>query len=226
MEDAFTSRLSDYLDDEDLGARERAEVEAHLRSCDACRRTLEELGEVRERAAALRDTPPAADLWPGIATRVETPARVVSFPARTPRRISFTIPQFVAASLALMLVSAGMVWLSRAGGSRTDVLPVAGATRVTAPEITPANFADQQYDQAVADLEEMLQVGRGRLDPETVRVLEANLQAIDRAIEQSRQALEADPANMFLNAHLAAARQRKLALLRRASALAGPESSS
>jgi hypothetical protein len=53
-----------------------------------------------------------------------------------------------------------------------------------------------------------------------VRVLEDNLGAIDRAIEQSRQALGADPANLFLNTHLAAARQRKLALLRSATALA------
>ena len=50
-------------------------------------------------------------------------------------------------------------------------------------------------------------------------MLEQNLQTIDGAIEQSRRALEADPANAFLNRHLESARQRKLALLRRATAL-------
>ena len=117
------------------------------------------------------------------------------------------------------------MWLLRAGGGQTD-RGIVAVERPRTPQITPANFADPQYDQAVADLERTLEVGRGRLDPETIRVLEANLQAIDRAIEQSQQALEADPANMFLNAHLATARQRKLALLRRASALAGSDSSS
>jgi hypothetical protein len=171
--------------------------------------------------------PPGADLWPGIAARIGASGNVVPFPLTTARRISFTIPQFVAASLALMVVSGGMVWLARAGGSRTDVAPVSAEAPVRrAPEILPVDFADPQYDQAVADLEETLQVGRGRLDSETVRVLEANLQAIDRAIEQSLQALEADPASLYLNAHLATARQRKLALLRRASALAGVESAS
>ena len=43
---------------------------------------------------------------------------------------------------------------------------------------------------------------------------------IDQAIEQSRKALRADPANVYLNSHFAASRNRKLALLRRASALA------
>jgi hypothetical protein len=64
-----------------------------------------------------------------------------------------------------------------------------------------------------------LDEGRARLDPETVRVLEDNLDAIDKAIDQCRLALEADPANSFLSSHLVSARQRKLALLRRATAL-------
>ena len=233
MEDAFTDRLSEYLDDEDLGALERREIEAHLRSCAACRIVLDELREVRAHAQALPDVPPAADLWPGIEEQISArgfsrAARAATMVARlkpraagATRRISFTVPQAIAASLALMIVSGGMVWLLRAGGEQTD----RGIVAVERPRtpMTPANFADPQYDEAVADLERTLEVGRGRLDPETVRVLEANLQAIDRAIEQSQQALEADPANMFLNAHLATARQRKLTLLRRASALATTE---
>ena len=55
-------------------------------------------------------------------------------------------------------------------------------------------------------------------------MLEENLLAIDRAIEQSRAALTKDPANRFLNTHLASARQRKLALLRSATALASSKS--
>ena len=57
----------------------------------------------------------------------------------------------------------------------------------------------------------------------TVKILESNLAAIDKAIDQSRQALAADPANVYLNNHLADARQRKLALLRRATAIVGPK---
>jgi hypothetical protein len=83
----------------------------------------------------------------------------------------------------------------------------------------PVALVDPQYDGAVADLERTLAEGRDRLDPETIRVLEQNLDAIDKAIDQCRRALEADPANSFLNNHLVSARQRKLALLRRATAL-------
>lgn len=231
MHDAFADRLSDYLDDEDLDASERAEIARHVRECGDCRRALADLREVAARARALPDTAPDADLWPGVEARI-SPDRLLPFRTRLPRRFSFTLPQLVAAALALMVLSGGMVWLARIGGSRADFVPLLGAPApnqaVPAPagsiEVRPANFADAQYDAAVADLEHALEAGRGRLDPETVRVLEANLQAIDRAIEQSRRALSDDPANLYLNTHLARYRQHKLALLRRATALAANES--
>jgi uncharacterized protein YejL (UPF0352 family) len=81
------------------------------------------------------------------------------------------------------------------------------------------NFADQQYDAAVADLEKALNKGRGRLDASTIAIVEHNLQIIDQAIAQARQALAGDPANTYLSSHLVEARRRKLDLLRRAAAL-------
>jgi hypothetical protein len=92
------------------------------------------------------------------------------------------------------------------------------------PAVVPAALVDPRYDEAIADLVQALQAGRGDLDPATVRVLEANLAAIDKAIAECREALNADPANVYLNGHLADARQRKLALLRRATALVGGKS--
>jgi hypothetical protein len=90
--------------------------------------------------------------------------------------------------------------------------------------VRPANFGDAAYDEAVADLQAALAAGRGRLDAETIRVLEANLTAIDQAIGQCRDALAADPANLYLNSYLAQTRARKLDLLRRATALADSRS--
>ena len=51
-------------------------------------------------------------------------------------------------------------------------------------------------------------------------IVEHNLQIIDQAINQAREALVADPANSYLSSHLVEARRRKLELLRRATALA------
>ncbi len=84
----------------------------------------------------------------------------------------------------------------------------------------PANFADAQFNAAVSDLERILREERGRLDPRTVLILERNLKAIDAAINEARMALDQDPANQFLNSHLADARRRKIDLLRHATELA------
>ena len=220
--DAYTDRLSEYLDGEDVESADRAGIEAHLETCPACRTVLAELRVVTARARALHDGTPESDLWPDIAARIDS-ARTIAFKPRAARRISFTIPQLVAASLALMLLSGVLVWVSTIGGSRVNIEPIAaapGRDERGIADVAMADFADAQYDAAVADLETALAAGRDTLDAQTVRVIEENLRAIDRAIEQSRQALSTDPANLFLNTHLATTRQRKLALLRSATALA------
>jgi tetratricopeptide (TPR) repeat protein len=233
MPDHITDCLSEYLDGE-LDASDRAAVAEHLDACDACRTTLTELRAVVARASALTDSAPATDLWPRVAEQISPRASPV-VPLRPGGRrrfsltVSFTLPQLAAAVLAVMVLSAGMVWMARLGGERTDFPPVDArvasqdAADMSSAPIGPANFADAAYDEAIADLRQTLGGGRSRLDAETVRVLEENLRAIDQAIEQCRQALASDPANVYLNSHLADAKRRKLGLLRRASALAHSE---
>jgi tetratricopeptide (TPR) repeat protein len=224
-EDLFTDRLSDYLDGEELSATERAAIEAHLATCGACRTTLAELEAIAARAASLTDAAPAADLWAGVAARLTPTSTVLPFARPRHRRFSFTLPQLVAAGLALMVMSGGLVWVARLGDPRASLPPAIALGERPEPESEPeplsrVSFADANYDQAVADLEKVLEANRGRLDPQTVQILEDNLRTIDQAIEQSRKALRADPASVYLNNHFAASRNRKLALLRRASALA------
>jgi putative zinc finger protein len=217
--DRFTSRLSEYLDDE-LPVGERQSVEAHLAACDRCRDTLAELRAVVARSKNLQDSVPANDLWPGVQARISSGSvsgRVAPFRRALTRRLSFTIPQVAAAGLALMVLSGGLVWMARSGDPRADVPAIRAQEE---PAVVPANFADKHYDAAIAELERTLEAGRKSLDRETIRVLEENLAAIDRAIDQCRLALATDPANVYLNTHLADARQRKLLLLRRATALA------
>lgn len=212
--DQWTDRLSEYLDDE-LDARERSQLEAHLSECASCRTILEELRGVVSRAQAVTDRGPDNDLWPGIAERIAVMGGA--------RRYTFSLPQLAAAGIALMVLSGGTVWMLRQ--QTTEPAPPApqAAVEPADPAIVPVDLADAKYDEAVADLQRALEAGRSRLDPETIKVLEASLASIDQAIEQSQRALAADPANTYLYSHLAAARQRKLALLRRVNALADIE---
>jgi tetratricopeptide (TPR) repeat protein len=213
--DQWTDRLSEYLDDE-LDARERSELEAHLSQCALCRTILDELRAVVSRAQAVTNRGPDTDLWPGIAQRIAAMGGT--------RRYAFSLPQLAAAGIALMVLSGGAVWMLRQQTNEpAPPAPQAAVIENVNPALVPIDLADAKYDQAVADLQEALKAGRSRLDPETIKVLEASLASIDQAIEQSQRALAADPANTYLYSHLAAARQRKLALLRRVNALADIE---
>jgi hypothetical protein len=253
MHEEWTDRLSDYLDGE-LTPDEAAAVDAHLRDCEACTAVLNDLKRVvaRAQAAAALARPPQADLWAGIAARIDAGgapqaapvrAHVATFAPRPARRVTFTLPQLAAAALVVAAVSGGLAWQLRpslAGGAGTPkgvpyaAVPGGDADGVGRPftgaepgadaadtgvRIETVGLADAQYDAAVSDLEKALKTGRGRLDASTIAIVEHNLQIIDQAISQAREALVGDPANSYLNSHLVEARRRKLDLLRRATAL-------
>ena len=247
VHEEWTDQLSDYLDGE-LAADDRGKVEAHLLGCAACAEVLNDLKRVVARAASIEARPPHAGLWAGIADRLEAgrPAaasgRVVAFTQgaarRDGRRFAFTLPQLAAAAAVLMAVSAGIAWevavRSPEGLRHTAPAPQTVSGREVAQGFSPAigtgagdfarvetiSMADAQYDAAVDDLEKALKAGRGRLDASTIAIVEHNLQIIDQAINQAREALVTDPANSYLSSHLVETRRRKLDLLRRATALA------
>ena len=240
VHEEWTDQLSDYLDGE-LSADERRAVEAHLQACAPCAAVLNDLKRVVARAATVAARPPDADLWAGIAARIEgqagaAPGRVMPFARRETRRFTFTLPQLAAAAAVLIAISGAIAWnaAERIGAADAPV-PVAqpaqtadadrpaAATPTGAAEfarVENVGMADAQYDAAVADLEKALKDGRGHLDASTIAIVEHNLQIIDQAINQARDALASDPANSYLSSHLVEARRRKLDLLRRATALA------
>jgi len=168
-----------------------------------------------------REELPSHDLWPGVQAKLE-PRSVIA--ART---FTFTLSQLAVAASFLIAVVAGVTWLAAnrpalsGGGPTQEIIQAEGEPAgVPSGQIVPANFADAQFNAAVSDLERILREERGRLDPRTVLILERNLKAIDNAINEARMALDSDPANPFLNSHLADARRRKLDLLRHATELA------
>jgi hypothetical protein len=120
-----------------------------------------------------------------------------------------------------MTFSGGAAWILRAPAAPIAVTPHTAAPSEGTPAVTVAMKpnAARSYAAAVADLERVLADGRGRLDSTTVKIIEQNLAAIDRAIAEAQRALDADSANLYLNTHLAETMRRKLDLLRQAAAL-------
>jgi hypothetical protein len=215
MNDLWTNRLSEYIDGE-LDNNERAKLEAHLATCGQCYATLAELRQVVTRAKSLQDTAPATDLWPNIHAQLRQGSETRRH-APGSRRFSFSVPQLLAACLALVLLSGGGMWLA----TRQQPDNTAGTRRLT---ITPVANWTSSTDAAIADLQAALSQNEKRLDTATVRIVRKNLAVIDRAIAEARMALRADPGNAYLNLHLADTMRRKVELLRRVNDLAAAQS--
>jgi hypothetical protein len=227
MNDQWTDRLSEYLDGE-LTATERAALETHLPSCADCRATLADLRGVVARAQGLEPRPPATNLWPGIHARL-TPANRLT-PGRRPgvsrRSFSFSVPQLLAASIALVLLSGGAVWMALNPDRPAELVssePGGGGGDPRGGEQYASRSVTVQRD-AIAKLEEVLARNEGQLDTATVRVVRHSLATIDRAIAQAQRAIRRDPNSAYLKIHLANTMRQKIELLRRANALAVGES--
>lgn len=222
--DTWRARLSEYLDDE-LDSAEHAELETHLVGCAECRTALEQLRRVVARVARLVDAPPAEDLWPGIADRIrEEPARAgTSATARSgalPRRaLTIGVLQLAAAAVLLVVLSSGVAWQLGRGSLSATGPDETAAVALSVNALPVLRIATHRYESAIAQFERVLAEGRDRLDTATVRVVEQNLAIIDRAIDEARAALAADPSNAYLNRHLADAMRLKLDLLRRTTSL-------
>ena len=229
MNDIWTDLVSDYLDGELPPARKR-EMEQHLTECPECRAVLEDLRLLVTRSRALADMPPDRDLWPGIAARLggeasgNAPAPVVRPKPRawTARRISFSIPQLAAACAAVLALVAGFAWYAFVRVPAVERARLAsGKTPVQAAnaDATPTS-TDHTAIHDIAELRKILASGSGRLAPATVRSLEESLVIIDVAIRQAQRALDADPGNPYVKAHLNETMHRKIELMRRATQLA------
>lgn len=229
MDSHVIERLSDHLDG-DLSAEDAAGIEAHLQGCVECARVRDELQSVREAGATLPDWGPDRDLWPGILARMSASAAdtahdgtVIDLRDRLEtrpeegllrRHVRLTIPQLVAASVALMFLSgAGALAFQPAGPGAT----LAPGVQSPVAQLVSDGGEIAGFDEQVAALEEVLEEHRGQLAENTVRILEKNLEIIDRAIDDSRRALERDPSSVFLQGHLAEALERKVGYLRDAA---------
>lgn len=79
--------------------------------------------------------------------------------------------------------------------------------------------ADVMYERQITAMRRIVDERLGDLDSATVMEIERNLRIIDKAIEDSRRALQNDPRSRFLSSQLDRALESKLGVLRRIALL-------
>jgi anti-sigma factor RsiW len=123
-----------------------------------------------------------------------------------------------------LAVGTGPAAPSPAATSPKTSRTTSATSRMASPDdALAAAFADPQYDATIAELQNILDNERSRLDPNTVRVVEKNLRIIDRAVADARRAVVADPSSLYLREHLARVMMQKVSLLRQATQIAGAQ---
>jgi hypothetical protein len=109
----------EWLAADEIAARRRAQVEAHLGDCPDCRRELADwrslLADAAEQPAALRAELRAID-WDGVARRIMAASERQGAPVRP--RTAFSLPLLTAAATLIVLIGLGAFFWTRPGVRR------------------------------------------------------------------------------------------------------------
>ncbi|HOQ59642.1 MAG TPA: zf-HC2 domain-containing protein [Vicinamibacterales bacterium] len=195
------------------------ELEAHLASCAACRQVQADLEDIRRLAPSLPDLSPRAEVWAGLARRLDAER------AARPRPLWRGRNAALAVAAVLVVAIASSLYVLRPPRPSPRTPPAAGAPVIQSPRDLVEDIdehlriADEHYVQAIAGLEEIVKSGEASLDPLVAETLQKNLGVIDTAIRESREAIQSQPNSQLAQTSLFEALRQKVALLEDAVAL-------
>lgn len=238
MCEKFEASVSDCLESA-LPELEQRAMDAHVLHCASCAALLVELRGLVNEAGMLPILSASRDLWPGIAQRIDAAVTSINSAhtvhARPPRRIS--VQTFGIAAAALVMVSSGATYafMSRAKAPTPSntvanvatatpkakaTVPIDSETHSGTPFIAVSNRpAESTYEHEIVAMRRIVDERLGDLDSTTVFEIQRNLKIIDKAIADSRAALDKDPRSRFLSTQLDRALENKLDVLRRVALL-------
>lgn len=235
-EPAFGSECERFADalaalvDETPEPRDRRRVDAHLAGCEACREHLADLRAIRSLAATLEPIEPPARVWHDVRRRVAAEGRAARAAAGWWSRWSFGGPGPIRAVGLWPRWSVGRTSLAAAAGVVLAIILAGSPDPMRSPASeTPGGTArpapigglgpfEPAYVSAIRDLEQ-LAGARAPVLPAVQAVLAGNLAVVERAIAESRSAVESAPGSAVARDRLRAGLARKLALLRTSAAL-------
>jgi anti-sigma factor RsiW len=209
--------LSDYVDGL-LSGPDRDALAAHLRECESCRGLVDDLTRLKDAARSLGPIAPPAHIWENIQASLPSARRQ----ART---------QWMGLAAALVLVTAGAYFFTRMtspapANSAVNDSAHAGASNAKGPATVQTveeelAKAEQHYQTAISQLEEVLKQNSNELPAYAAAKLQVSLPQIDKGIAVSRAALTNEPQNDPARDSLFAALRKKVEILQETVALMG-----
>src|SRR5688500_18711320 len=197
------------------------DLERHLDGCAECRGLAADLAAIADGTAALEPLEAPDHVWLQLAGRWRREQGVVMphAPAARARRSSF---HWLAAA-AVLTVAVGGGWIAWRATDTGDVIlarapqaPAAGnasGNALVQGAMDDIKAAEQLYTRAIAGLEQVANEQKGALDPNVAAALDRNLEVIDEAIVESRQAVMTQPESVVARESLFDALRKKVSLL-------------
>jgi len=182
---------------------------AHLEGCAECERYRERLAAILDPNSVLPgEIPPPSDLWPGIASRLETTKK------RKIWRLPNYLPLAAAAGIAGIL-AASLFSLPPRQSETVANLPIrtSETTPIVAPARLPAATVEIGFVQTRTVLMKRFEAQKRSAAPERVAAAEHTLSTMNSAVQDLHAALERDPYNSSLLFKLSDTRRRELRFL-------------
>lgn len=213
-----------------LGQLSRTEIdvlEAHLAGCPGCEGLVDDARLLQRELRLIGSEGPAHRGWEQVAARLEADlefqraAAAATAPARTARSYGIGL-RWAALAATLMVVIGGSLFLMRRslqGGTPARAAAAASPAAMVSSIESELDLAARHYENAIAGLEQVASDSDSPLDPAAMVTVRDNLQIIDAAIADSRQALRSDPQSQLAQESLFDAFRRKVALLQDTIAL-------
>jgi anti-sigma-K factor RskA len=215
--------LDDYVDGT-LAAGDAREVTDHLAACADCRRGEAKLRALVRRTRELpRRIEPRRDLWDGIEAGIGAEGEGAAVADRRRAGSTGAWPRLALAAATLILVAGTALFvglrLGRSTAGNRTATPGSGV-EVAAVGLDLERVG-REYDRARGQLLAVLDARRGSLAPDTVAVVERNMQVIDQAVRDIRTALSESPGDEALGQLLLATYRREVDLLQQVTRLPG-----
>ena len=207
-----------------LGRADAEALDAHLATCPECQGMVADARRLQAELRLIGAEGPSPRVWERVATRLEadpefervTAAAVDAAPR--PSRVDW---RWVALAATLLLVISGSLLLLRRSLGPTPVHApavatgpaAAGSDAIVSSIESELDLAAKHYENAIAGLERVASESDSPIDPTVMATVKENLEIIDQAIDDSRQALRTDPQSQLAQESLFDAFRRKVALL-------------
>lgn len=235
--DTFRQSLAALIDG-DIDPAQREALEAHLATCDVCRPLMTDLQQIRQLAGTLERHAPPRDAWTRLSAQLAqepafqkaaSTASASKSSAPTAARFGARVPHWtwsaLAAAACLVIIVGGGLYMLRTFTSTSPAKQTTAADsnaesrRLVESVESELQQAADHYDKAIQSLEQVANASDSPLDTATMATVKANLDVIDRAIDESRAALKAQPESQVAQQSLFEAFRRKVSLLQDTIAL-------